>query len=169
MALFDDAFDFMIINEVRNDPNGGYTNDPDDPGGETKWGVSKRSFPHIDIKNLTKEDAKNLVYKPYFWVREYDFFKSSAVAIRVFDMAVNSGERNAADTIQKAINICCTNPLVKEDGEIGNETIKVANVVHQGWLLDRFRVERMKYYADCVRKNPHESKFLEGWINRNYL
>lgn len=46
---------------------GGYVNDPDDPGGETKYGISKRAFPDEDIKNLTEERAEELYYMNYWW------------------------------------------------------------------------------------------------------
>ena len=51
MAEFKLAIPRVITNE------GGYVNDPDDPGGETKYGISKRSYPALDIKNLTVEQA----------------------------------------------------------------------------------------------------------------
>ncbi|KWT77357.1 glycosyl hydrolase 108 family protein [Candidatus Magnetominusculus xianensis] len=50
------------------DAEGGYVNDPDDPGGETKYGISKRAYPSLDIKSLTIEDAKRL-YRRDYWGR----------------------------------------------------------------------------------------------------
>ena len=51
-TTFDQVIDRVLAHE------GGYVNDPDDPGGETKYGISKKAYPKIDIKNLTKEEAK---------------------------------------------------------------------------------------------------------------
>ena len=59
---FDQAFDRLISNE------GGYVNNPADPGGETNWGISKRSYPDVDIANLTREGAK-AIYLRDFWQR----------------------------------------------------------------------------------------------------
>lgn len=159
-SLFDKAFDFVIGNE------GFYVNNPNDSGGETKWGISKKSFPNLDIKNLTKEQAK-AIYKNGYWKREYDLLSNRDLAIRVFDMGVNSGTFNAEMTLQKAINHCGGN--IVEDGDIGQLTLKEANLCHAGWLIERFRVERSKYYADCVQKRPKDLDFLKGWIFRNYL
>ena len=63
---FDKAFEFTIGVE------GGYVNDPSDPGGETKFGVSKKSYPNLDIKNLTITQAKEIYYKDYWIVNQND-------------------------------------------------------------------------------------------------
>lgn len=158
-ALFDEAFDFTIGQE------GGYINDPSDSGGETNFGISKRSYPDVDIKNLTKEGAKE-IYKKDYWSNWYDLLNSKDVAIRVFDMAVNSGKSAAEKTLQKAINHCGAN--IVEDGFIGLKTINAIFGLNKNWVLDRFRVERAKFYADCVDKSPIKLKYLKGWIFRSY-
>lgn len=166
MGWFDEAFDFTILEEIRGDEeNGGYTKDPDDSGGETKWGISKAAYPNLDIKNLTKDQAK-MIYKNNYWKREYEFFKNKDLAIRIFDMSVNSGAVAAELMLQRAVNSC--GGQVSEDGNIGNITLKAANAIHQCWLLERFRVERSNYYADCVEAKPVKLKYLKGWIWRNY-
>ena len=158
-SLFYKAFDFVIGNE------GFYVNNSNDSGEETKWGISKKSFPSLDIKSLTKEQAK-VIYKNGYWKREYDLLSNPNLAIRVFDMGVNSGTFNAEISLQKAINHC--GGKLTEDGDIGSLSLKEANNCHQGWLLERFRVERSKYYADCVEERPKNINFLKGWIFRNY-
>lgn len=79
---FDLAFDRLIGNE------GGYTNGKGDPGGETNWGISKRAYPDIDIKSLTREAAK-AIYKRDYWDKLPPLDPN--VAYHVFDFAVNSG------------------------------------------------------------------------------
>ncbi len=80
--------------EWGNDPNGGYTNDPADPGGETKWGISKRAHPNEDIKNLTLERATDIYYTEYWRPAGCDSipFPSNGA---VFDTAVNCGVSRA--------------------------------------------------------------------------
>ncbi len=58
--------EFNDIIEVVLHHEGGYVNDPKDPGGETNFGVAKRSHPDVDIKNLTKDGAKE-IYKEHYW------------------------------------------------------------------------------------------------------
>ena len=55
LTKFDDIIDIVIKHE------GGYVNDPTDLGGETKYGITKRFYPDVDIKNLTEEEAKLVV------------------------------------------------------------------------------------------------------------
>lgn len=73
---------------------GGYVNDPTDPGGETKWGISKRAFPNEDIKNLTKERAMEIYYNRY-WVAAGCDSLARGIGIAVFDTAVNCGVTRA--------------------------------------------------------------------------
>lgn len=86
---FDDAFDRLIGHE------GGYVNDPADPGGETQWGISKRSYPHLNIRALTRADAK-VIYREDFWYRIHAEMLADGVAFQLFDFAVNSGDGDGA-------------------------------------------------------------------------
>jgi len=87
---FDKALKFILKWE------GGYSNDPRDPGGETKYGISKRSYPELDISKLTLKQAKEIYYQNY-WLKcgcdnlPYPF------NIVVFDTAVNMGRRRAME------------------------------------------------------------------------
>jgi lysozyme family protein len=158
--LFDKAFDFVIGNE------GGYVNDRYDAGGETKWGISKKQYPNLDLKNLTQEQAKE-IYKKDYWSPIYDQLNNPNLAIRVFDMAVNSGVRNAHFILQKAVNACGGSLTL--DGDLGKKTLHAANQLHSGFLLERFRVERYNFYKRCVDTSPVRIKFLKGWMGRAYL
>lgn len=88
MATFDQCFDRLMGHE------GGYVNDPRDPGGETKWGVSKRSYPGLDIANLTKEHAKD-IFKRDFWDKVGGDSLWDGVAFQLADFAYHSGPTRA--------------------------------------------------------------------------
>jgi hypothetical protein len=81
---FDKALDFVLRWE------GGYSNDKDDPGGETKFGISKRSYPEVNIKDLTREEAAS-IYRRDYWDTMLCDSRSSDLALAVFDSAVNCG------------------------------------------------------------------------------
>lgn len=81
---FDVAFDRVISAE------GGYVNNPADPGGETQWGISKRAYPNVDIKALTRDDAKAIYRRDYWDALSLDAWPF-AEAFQLFDFAVNSG------------------------------------------------------------------------------
>ena len=90
---FDMAFDRLMGHE------GGYVNDPQDPGGETKWGVSKRSYPNLDIKNLTKEQAKK-IFRKDFWDKVQGDKLYDGVAWQLADFAYHSGPARAVAVYQ---------------------------------------------------------------------
>lgn len=81
---FDAAFDFVIGSE------GGYSNDPDDVGGETRFGISKRAYPNVDIEQLTLEQAKQIYYRDY-WTPAGCNALTGPMALLVFDCSVNQG------------------------------------------------------------------------------
>lgn len=77
------------INEVLGE-EGGYVNNPSDPGGETNWGISKAAFPSVDIKNLTRDDAKAL-YRAHYWEPLVSYHLSPKFTLVAFECAVNQG------------------------------------------------------------------------------
>jgi len=74
---------------------GGLVDDPADPGGLTKFGISQKSYPQLDIRNLTPEQAKDIYYQDYWLAAACDHITNEALAILVFDCAVNQGVSRA--------------------------------------------------------------------------
>ena len=105
---------------------GGYVNHPSDPGGETNYGIAKRSHPKEDIKNLTKERAKEIYEKDY-WKPSRASSLPSSLQETYFDMVVNMGQRRAVKILQKACNSKGCKLVV--DGLIGKNTVKVAKKI----------------------------------------
>jgi len=87
--MYQKIINFIIQLEVGPYKNGGYTNDPVDPGGETKWGISKRANPDVDIKNLTRDQAVE-IYKKRYWKDEWEKL-GFPLAVCMMDTAVNGG------------------------------------------------------------------------------
>ncbi len=85
---------FTLKWEVGGAPNGGYTNDSDDPGGETKYGIAKRYHPEEDIKNLTEERAAYLYWYDY-WLPSHAGNLDYPLCTVVFDTAINCGVARA--------------------------------------------------------------------------
>ncbi len=83
---------------------GGYVNNPADPGGETNWGISKRSYPHLNIKELTRDDAKK-IYFVDFWTEINADRLPASVAYQLYDFAINSGIETAIRKLQRAIGV----------------------------------------------------------------
>jgi len=151
--------EFEDIIEVVLHHEGGYVNDPDDPGGETNFGVAKRSHPDVDIANLTKEGAKE-IYKEHYWDRNKVESLSEDLRHIYFDMCVNQGRGRAVKILQQSAN--AKGAGLKVDGGMGPMTIAAMDGVE----LDRVRAYRVKYYADLVTRKPDLEKFYFGWFRR---
>ncbi len=88
------ALDFVMRWE------GGYTRDPHDPGGETKWGISRRAYPNLDIKGLTRDEAAG-IYRRDYWDRAGCAGLPSPLDLVVFDTAVNTGVERALEFLSR--------------------------------------------------------------------
>ncbi len=84
MSAFDAAMKLLLTLE------GGYVHHSDDHGGETRWGISKRSYPNVDIANLSKHGARQIYYRD-FWTPVAQRVTDPAMRLLVFDAAVNHG------------------------------------------------------------------------------
>lgn len=143
--------------EVVLKHEGGYVNHPDDPGGETNFGISKRYFPDEDIKNLTKERAKELYYTR-FWIPMNLFgIEDELAVLHIFDMGVNAGRHRAVRMAQEIAH-------VTEDGLCGPITRNAINKTEHFAYM--YALRRKEYYTNLTKRNPKLLVFLKGWINR---
>jgi len=147
---------------------GGYVNDPNDRGGETKYGISKKSYRKLDIKNLTKEQAKEIYYKDY-WKKVGGDYLPYPLNLIVFDFAVNSGVKRASEYLQQMVNFIEEDGELIVDGKIGKITANII-VLRQHKLLpdllSRYQLRRENFYANIAQRSPSQRKFFRGWINR---
>ena len=151
---------FNEIIEIVLEHEGGYVNDPDDAGGETKYGIAKRWYPDVDIKNLTKEQAKTIYHQDYWRRGKCDEVPPQLRHI-YFDMCVNMGAGRATKIVQETANAKGAN--LKVDGFIGPKTISALRDVE----LERVRAYRVKYYANLIERKPDLEKFYFGWYRRS--
>ena len=152
----------MVFKEIVDnviEREGGYVDHPKDPGGETKYGIAKRSHPKEDIKNLTKERAEEIYYDDY-WVPSKAPFLPHSIQETFFDMVVNMGQRSAVKILQKACN--SKKCGLKVDGRIGKLTIAATKKID----ASRLKVFRILYYADLIKRKPSLKAFIVGWIRR---
>ena len=151
---------FNEIIEKVLEHEGGYVNDPKDLGGETKYGITKRFYPDLDIKNLTIEQAKE-IYKKDYWDKNRIESLPQELWHIFFDMCVNMGRRTAVKILQRAaVN---KGKDIEVDGGLGPKTIAAL----KGVELDRVRAYRVKYYVDLITNKPEQEKFYLGWFRRS--
>jgi len=140
---------------------GGYVNDPEDPGGETKFGISKRSYPDLDIKNLTAEDAEEIYFRDWWRKYGYDRIFDKRVAEKVFNLSVNMGARQAHKLLQGAV-VDSGGKMIHVDGIIGPRTVEAVNShPNLDYLMAALRLFAVSYYVSL-----NKSRFLAGWVKR---
>lgn len=142
------AFDRLM------DIEGGYVNRPEDPGGETKFGISKRSYPNEDIKNLTRERAYE-IWQRDFWNRINASRLYDGVAYQLSDFAFHSGAETAIRKFQLALG-------VSDDGHWGPISQKAADTMSETDQIMRLNAVRLDWLT--YRSNwPDASR---GWSRR---
>ncbi|ASN68645.1 hypothetical protein 3S11_23 [uncultured Caudovirales phage] len=151
---FDVAFTRLMGSE------GGYVNNPVDPGGETMWGVTARvaraNGYQGEMKSLTKEKAKEIAKKVYWDPLKCDQMPFS-VAFQVFDGSYNSGPDQSARWLQRALGVA-------DDGKIGPITLNKLSNSNPAAICALYIAARGKFQT----KLSTWSTFGKGWANRNY-
>lgn len=151
---------------------GGYVNDPADPGGATNRGVTIATWKAVgydkdgdgdidvdDLKKITAEDAVNRVMKPHYWDRwRADEIKSQSVANIVVDWVWASGKYGITE-VQKILGVTV-------DGVVGPKTLAALNGQEPRALFDRIKRARIRFIDDIIAKRPSSAKFRNGWLRR---
>jgi len=150
-----------IIKRVLHREGGAkITKDPNDPGGTTKYGVSQKAYPDLDIESLTEEEAIAIYKKDYWDKARVDELPKRLKEI-YFDMCVNMGRRRAVKVLQKACNAKGADLIV--DGGIGAFTIKACEKLE----AERLTAYRVLYYANLVLKKDNLMRYYYGWFKRS--
>lgn len=173
-----------IANEIVG-REGGYVNDPDDPGGATNWGVTIHTMRRLgldldrdgritpqDVRELTREQAVDIFIRHYF---EKPGIRGLPECLHdsVFDMYVNAGA-NAVKILQQLL--CEMGCPTGTDGVIGPKTCAAAHAAHAkapDHLADAYAIARRNYYFRLADKRPASRKYARtraggkgGWIKR---
>ena len=154
---FDTCLSMLLKHE------GGYVNHPEDPGGMTNLGVTKRTYDEFHGTDIDEEGMRNLkksdvepIYRSNYWNRCRCQDLPSGVDWAVFDFAVNAGTGRAAKALQQAVE-------AEQDGSIGPLTlmkVKDHEVVN---IINRIAIYREQFY----RSLSNFDTFGKGWIRRN--
>jgi len=171
LGVYEESFDGHEGNEEKIMPfyqeitkvigrEGGYVNDPDDPGGETKYGISKKAYPKVDIKNLTLDDAVE-IYKDEYWLPAKVERLPDKLQGQYFDMVVNQGIAKSAKILQRACN-GKNKSKIQVDGKVGPKTIKATAKLEP----ERLRAYRLMEYARLALTRPELEKYYYGWVRR---
>lgn len=149
---FDVIFDRCMGHE------GGYVNHPNDPGGETNWGVTiftARANGYVgSMRAMTRDQAKE-IYRKAFWERAQCSQYHSAIAFQLFDACVNHGIGNGIRILQRGVGVA-------DDGKVGPITLNAIKAKSIEDVLVLFNAERLEFYA----KLATFPSFGRGWTRR---
>ncbi len=177
MAEFGPAIDVILKHE------GGWVDDPADPGGETNFGLSMliirreklkpsdlglagETFSHGSLQAMTEAAARE-VYRQLFWDRfGYGQIADQAVATKVFDCAVNMGPTWGHRLAQYAANECGASPALEADGFLGPKTFSALNAVNPRVWLKAMCAQMAARYRLIAAARPRSVKFLPCWLRR---
>ncbi len=144
---------------------GGYSSNPADPGGATKFGISARAHPGLDIATLTR-DAAVKIYWTEWWLRFGFAQLPAALAAKTFDLSVNIGAHAAVQCLQRALRACGT--PVAEDGVLEPATTLAARRADPCALMAALRSEFAGHYRLVAANQKRGGDFLNGWLKRAY-
>lgn len=160
MADFTVAIALVLAHE------GGLSLDPSDPGGATKFGISQRAYPSLNISGLTRADAVAIYERDYWTHFNFGALESQAVANKIFDFGVNAGPATAIRILQEALGCFVAGPIVA-DGKLGSFTVQCAAQVPDEKLLPELRARCAVYHTGVAIRNPKELTDLLGWLRRD--
>lgn len=163
MATFQKAA--ALILDVEGGDN--ESNLGNDYGGRTKYGISERQYPNVDIVNLTPQQASNILESDYWNRYRCGDIQDQTLANQAFLLVVNMNPIEAVQIIQKAINACGRGVInVKADGIMGSATIQAINSLSAFWLSDRIRLEAVRHYLAETDHNAKQIPNFRGWVRR---
>lgn len=151
---------------------GGWSDNPKDPGGATMKGVTLKTFRRFVKADATKDDLRKItdaqletVYRREFWDTVSGAQLPSGVDMAVFDFSVNSGPSRAAKYLQKVVG-------VKQDGKIGPATLEAVNNMSPTALINTYMDERLAYMkrakgsSGALKGKLLWPTFKNGWQRR---
>jgi len=155
MALFELAIPIVLRHE------GGLVDDPNYSGGFTNFGISKQSYPNVDIRALTVATASAIYLKDWWNKYNYGAILPQMVANKIFDMSVNLGASRAHKIAQQAVQL-------DQDGILGPVTLHELNTQSSLKVIVAMQDAQAAHYRSIVLADPTKQKYLAGWLNRAY-
>jgi len=151
------AIDFVLRHE------GGWSEDAADRGGPTRWGISQRAFPDVDLEALDRDGAVR-IYREHYWERMRCDEMPPPLDIVLMDSAVNCGRRRTTRWLQEYCNhLVCEREPLKVDGVLGPVTARAVMFCPTHRLVALMIYRRQLHYLGLRRRYP---QFFAGWIGR---
>jgi lysozyme family protein len=148
---------FSIAVALTLQHEGGYVDNPADPGGATNMGITQYDMPGQDIKTLNVAQA-TAYYLEHYWKPFYSQISNQAIASKLFDLGVLFGVGTAVKVLQGVLSLV-------QDGNFGPVSLSAVNAAGSG-LLSGYKNALSQHAVNVVASNPREAMFLAGWQRR---
>lgn len=156
---------------------GGYVDHPDDRGGPTKYGITKRVYERWLGRSVSKDEMRNMplenavnIYKEEYFIQPKVQDLPLLLQHVTFDMCVNHGQRQGVKILQTALQSFPEGVNLTLDGRIGPQTVRAAvkTIARHGpsEVLAAIVAERRKFYHAIIANDPSQEKFQGGWFKR---
>lgn len=155
----DKSPEFETAMKFVREAEGGYYNHPNDPGGETQFGLTKRDYPLLDIKNLTREQADEIFWQDY-WLKSNAYLIPYPAYISFFDSVVNTGRTQANKFLQRVVGATA-------DGIVGPYTRSLLSKKDPVDVAYGIIDQRQTFYNNLAENRPKLAVFRKGWLARN--
>lgn len=172
----DKRFQYAMKTILRHE--GGLSNDKNDPGGVTNYGISLRYLKssHIDPNGDGKEDANDIIhltlteadsiyYRQWYEKFHYDKILNEDILTDLLDFSINAGQCQTSKIVKRAINDV-TKDGVKVDCNLDQKTVEIINLIEPVVLHAAINKEEEDFYRDLVKRHPPLRCFLKGWLKR---
>lgn len=161
MSRFDDCLAFVLRME------GGYSNDPVDPGGATNYGITQRTYsawlragrrPDASVRDIARGDVDRIYHEQYWTPLQDDTF-GAPLDLILFDTAVNHGVQRAIKILQDGLALPIT-------GVLDSVTLNSAKLDNAARIGTDVLTARANFYTEIIANAPSQAKYANGWANR---
>ena len=164
------AFERAVTHTLREEGGARLSNHKFDPGGKTKYGISQKSYPNLNIELLTEAEAIDIYFRDYWLACRLGLIDSPYVAAEIFDTAVNCGTGTAVKIAQRAVNLLSIGKVLEIDGRMGPTTISAINELSSRYELPLvlcLNLHQGIRYVEILKSNPDNFKHvIKGWMKR---
>ena len=164
------AFERAVTHTLRVEGGARLANNKFDPGGKTKYGISQKSYPNLNIELLTEAEAIDIYFRDYWLACRLGLIDSPYVAAEIFDTAVNCGTGTAVKIAQRAVNLLFIGKVLEVNGKMNPETIDALNELSKRYELPLvlcLNLHQGIRYIEIFKSNPGNFKnVIKGWMKR---
>lgn len=152
--------DFKFAVPLTLQHEGGYVNNPADKGGPTKYGITQKDMPGVDIESLTEQQAIQY-YAEHYWKLNYFNINDQNIANKLFDMGVLFGVGEAAYLLQRALEMPLMTKVIDQA-----TLLRINEYASPDVLLSKYKFHLIAHAKNLAAFDTTQEQFLNGWINR---